>query len=66
MNVQLECDVTEYHVYPNEDNEKNIFYFHKEAMVINFVNDSEDILSQSEISAEDALRLAKLILHLYT
>jgi len=66
MNVQLECEVTEYHVMPDEDNEKNIFYFHENSLVINFANRDEEVISQSEISREDATRLARLILHLYS
>lgn len=66
MNVQLECEVTEFNVYPNEDNEKDIFYFHNDSMVINFADRDEEVISQSEISREDAIKLAKLILHLYT
>jgi hypothetical protein len=66
MNVQIEFEVTEFNVYPNEDNEKNIFYFHGDSMVINFADKDEEVISQSEISREDAIRLARLILHLYT
>jgi hypothetical protein len=66
MNVQLECEVTEFNVMPDEENEKNIFYFHEKSLVISFANKDEEVISQSEISREDTIRLAKLILHLYT
>jgi hypothetical protein len=65
MKVQLECDTTEYYVIPKSENESNVFYFQDKAMIINFVGKDDNILSQSEISKEDALRLARLINNLY-
>jgi uncharacterized protein YneR len=65
MKVQLECDTTEYYVTPKGKNESNVFYFQDKAMIINFVGKEDNILNQSEISKEDALRLARLINNLY-
>jgi hypothetical protein len=50
---------------PKAENESNVFYFQDAAMIINFVDKDDNILSQSEISKEDALRLARLINNLY-
>lgn len=65
MNVQLECEVTEFNVYPNDNNDKNVFYFHNNSMVISFTDINGEVICQSEVSREDTIKLAKLILHLY-
>lgn len=65
MNVQLECTTTEYYVYPKVENESTVFHFEDKGMIINFTDEDNNVLEQSEISKEDALRLARLIIHLY-
>jgi hypothetical protein len=65
MNIQIECDVTEYNTKPPEKNTENIFSLNEKSMIINFMNDKEKIIMQSEISSEDALKLARMIVYFY-
>jgi hypothetical protein len=60
--IQLDCDVTEYDVIPTKKNNSNvIFCINERSLVINFTDIHEKIIMQSEISIEDARKLAKLI-----
>ena len=65
MKIQLECATTEYYVYPKTENESTVFHFENKGMIINFVDEDDNVLEQSEIAKEDALRLARLIIHCY-
>lgn len=65
MKIQLECNTTEHHIVPRLENEFTVFYLQNKAMIINFVDEDENVFEQSEISKEDALRLARLIIHCY-
>jgi len=65
MNILIECPVTEYNSIPPEKNTENVFSLNEKSMIISFMNDKEKIIMQSEISAEDALRLARMIVYFY-
>ena len=65
MNILIECDVTEYNTKPPEKNTENVFSLNEKSMIISFMNDKEKIIMQSEISAEDTLRLARMIVYFY-
>lgn len=65
--IIFDCEVTEYNIIPPKDNDENTFCLNKESLIINFMDTKkEKILMQSEISKEDAIQLAKLILMKYT
>ena len=59
--ILFECDATEYACIPPEDNDINSFSINEKSLVISFCVEG-NVLLQSEISIEDARRLAKLIL----
>lgn len=61
MEIQLICDTTEYAVYPDKKIEKTIFYLHKECLVISFCDKDEKVITQSEISIDDARKVFKII-----
>ncbi len=65
-NIQLITDVTEYACTPEKKNERNVFYFYDKSLVISFCeSDENEVISQSEIEREDAIKLAKTILFYY-
>ena len=61
VNIELTTDTTEYYVMPNKENVKTVFCIQDKAMVISFCNFENTPISQSEISIEDAHKLAKYI-----
>jgi hypothetical protein len=61
----IECGVTEYAVVSPKDYEKVTFYLDDKCIVISFMDNRDNVLSQSEIEKEDAINLAKLILFEY-
>jgi hypothetical protein len=64
--ILFECDVTEFDIVPNKQNDEICFALNQKAMVINFMDtNKKSILMHSEIDKEDAIRLAKLILFNY-
>lgn len=63
-NILFECDVTEFNIIPPEDNSANCFSINEKCLIINLMDD-ENIYTQTEISKEDAIKLAKLILFVY-
>ena len=63
-NINFECNATEFDCVPFPDNDKNVFAINQKALIINLMND-EDILFQTEIEKDDAIRLARLILLVY-
>lgn len=64
--ILFECDATEFAINPPKENDENSFALNDKSLVINFMNTHKDkILMQSEISIEDALELAKLIIFKY-
>lgn len=65
MEVTADFEVVEYNTIPQKNNTINTFFMGKQSVVINFCNKDEKVLQQSEISKEDAIKLAKLILHIY-
>ncbi len=60
--ITIECDVTEYAVIPPIEYEKVSFYLDEKCIVISFMNDIDEVITQSEIEKQDAINLAKLIL----
>lgn len=60
--IIFEASVTEYSCIPPIDNEINTFSIDEKSMVISFLDENEVVLTQSEISIEDAKKLARLIL----
>lgn len=63
-NIQFNCDVTEFDIMSEEENRNNCFSINEKCLIINLMDD-ENIYSQTEISKEDAIKLAKLILFVY-
>jgi hypothetical protein len=61
VDITLKMDVTEYAVMPKKINTKNIFNIQNNCLIISFCDEKENVLSQSEISYEDALMLANYI-----
>jgi hypothetical protein len=65
MNLILELDVTEYNVMPNRNNETNIIHLYQDSMVINLMDSTQGVIEKTEVSSEDAIKLAKFILQFY-
>jgi hypothetical protein len=64
--IIYECSVTEYNVIPTLENSKNCFFVSENALVISMLGeDDQTCINQTEISREDAIELAKLILFKY-
>lgn len=64
--IILECSVTEFDTNPPKENDENVFAINQDCLIINLVDSIKDkILTQTEISKEDAIELAKLILLKY-
>lgn len=61
MEIELICETTEYAVVPDKKNEKTVFYIHENCLVISFCDKNEEVITQSEISIEDARKLAKVL-----
>lgn len=61
----MECNVTEYAIIPTIEYEKVAFCLDEKCIVISFINDIDEVITQSEIEKEDAVNLAKLILLQY-
>jgi len=64
MNVNVEFDTTEFRTYPDEKNQSTVFNIDKKSMIITFCDEHDNILTQSEISIEDARHLSKIIIAL--
>ncbi len=60
--ISIECNVTEFSVYPNEEYEKVLFYLDNKSIVISFLDENDNVLTQSEIEKKDAINLANVIL----
>lgn len=63
--ITLECDITEFAVISPIEYEKIVFCLNEKCIVISFMNDIDEVLTQSEIQKSDAIELAKLILFNY-
>jgi hypothetical protein len=61
--VLFKCPTTSFRTTLDE-NEINTFSIYNESLVINLI-DEEDEIIETEISKEDAIKLAKLILFTY-
>jgi hypothetical protein len=66
MNIEIEIETTEYYVHPDEDNKKTVFCIQDKAVVISFTNGYDEVITQSEIPREEALKLASIISHFYS
>lgn len=60
--IIFECEVTEYNIIPPKENTHNAFNISNSCLVISFCDSDDNVITQSEISIEDARKLAKLIL----
>jgi len=60
--ITFDCEVTEYNILPKKFNIENTFYITDNCLVINFCDSDDNVIAQSEISIEDARKLARLIL----
>jgi hypothetical protein len=64
--IIYECEVTEFDTLPPKNNDQNTFAMNKEALVISMCASKKgEVITQTEISREDAVELAKLILNIY-
>ena len=61
MEIELICETTEYAVYYNKIIEKASFHIHENCLVISFCDKDQTVISQGEISIEDARKLAKIL-----
>ena len=62
MIISIDCNVTEFSITPPKKNEINIFSLSEKCMIINLCDEEEKIITQTEISIEDARKLAEIIL----
>lgn len=62
--ILFDCDATEFEVTPPKENNENNFALCEKSLIINIMQ-SDNILMQTEISKNDALELAKLIIFKY-
>lgn len=60
--IIIECNVTEHSVTPPIEYQKVAFCLNDKCIVISFMDDQDQVLTQSEIDKKDAIDLAKLIL----
>lgn len=64
--IIFECGVTEFDTLPPKNNNQNTFAINKDALVISLCDSKKgEIITQTEISREDAVELARLILNIY-
>ena len=66
--IIFECDATELDILKRKDNNENAFAINDKSLVISLIDSlsiKNEIISQTEISKENAIKLAKLILHKY-
>jgi hypothetical protein len=63
MRIILELDVTEYQNCPPNDNTINLFEITEKCLTIKCCNDNKKVLFESEISIEDARKLAQVIIN---
>lgn len=64
--IYFDCDVTEFEIDPNSENDENTFCLNEKCLVISLMNVGDDrLLMQTEIEKKDAIQLAKLILLKY-
>lgn len=64
--IVFDCDVTEYDIIPNNENNENTFAINEKCLIINLMDTQGDkIIIQTEIDKKDAIELAKLILLKY-
>ena len=61
MEIQLTCETTEYAVVPDKKIEKTVFYIHENCLVISFCDKYDEVITQSEISIEDARKLVRVL-----
>ena len=64
--ILFECDATEYDIFPESKNDENSFAINEFCLIINLMDSKENkVITQTEISKESAIKLAKLILFTY-
>ena len=64
--ITFECNVTEFDITPPQGNDQMAFSLNKNCLIINLMDSrQETILVQTEIEKNDAIDLARLILHKY-
>lgn len=64
--IIFECDVTEFDIIPQPDNDELSFSINEKCLIINLMNTGIDkIIIQTEIEKKSAIELAKLILLKY-
>ena len=64
LTLKLQCNTTEFDSFPPEECEFTQFEINERSMSVKALDANEVELSQTEISIEDAVKLAKLILTL--
>lgn len=64
--ISFNCDVTEFDILPQKENDTNVFCINENCLIINLMETKTNkILIQTEIDKKDAIELAKLILLKY-
>lgn len=59
--ITLDCEVTEFAAAPPKNNTNVVFAIQDNCLIINLMDASDKVLTQTEISKYDARQLAKLI-----
>ena len=63
MNIELECETTEWAVISDKKIEKTVFNINGKSVVISFCDSNGKVIKQSEIDMYDAKTLSKIILN---
>lgn len=64
MEIKIICDATEYSIMPTlVQNSDNLFIINDKSLIISFLDEYKNIIQETEISIEDAKKLAKMILN---
>ena len=62
MEILIKCETTQYDSYPNDLNVTTVFEIKEKCLIIYLFDKNEQILDQTEITIEDARKLANIIL----
>jgi hypothetical protein len=61
MQININCEVTEYYCLPDKKNQFVSFSINEKAVVISFLDGEDEVIVQSEISLEDFTKISKII-----
>jgi ribosomal protein S1 len=64
MEIEIKFNTTEYAIYPDKKIEKTVFSINDKSVIINFCDNKDKIISQSEIELSDAKKLANILINI--